>query len=304
MKIRNILYGYQYQNGTIVIHPEEIKVIKRIFNEYLSGQSLLQIADILNDEHIEYMPGVYGWNKSRIKRLIEDERYLGAKSYPPIIDEGTHKTLIQIKSEKNTQKHIDRKSDIFNLGVPTVCPNCNGEMVRRHDACRKAKDWWRCETCRTAINIDNSDLLSRITELLNTVIENPEMIQISDTNTEIKSCTDVMRIQNEINRELEKTEFNKDMLIQNMFKCVSLKYRNIDSNQYISEKLKADFANASPLSVFSMDLFSCTVKTINLSSNGTASIVLMNNQQIGKEQSNDTIRGNATEIRTHNTCTG
>lgn len=293
MKIRNILYGYQYQNGTIVIHPEEIKVIKRIFNEYLSGQSLLQIADRLNDEHIEYMPDVYGWNKSRIKRLIEDERYFGAKGYQPIIDEDTHKTLVQIKSEKNTQKHIDRKSDIFNLGVPVVCPNCNGEMVRRHDSCRKAKDWWRCEICRTAINIDDSNLLSKITELINTVIENPEMIQISDTNTEIKSCTDVMRIQNEISRELEKTEFNKDMLIQNMFKCVSVKYQNIDSQKYISEKLKADFANASLLSAFSIDLFNRTVKAINLSSNGTVSIILMNDQQIGKEQSNDTNSSNA-----------
>lgn len=293
MKIRNILYGYRYQNGTIVIHPEEIKVIKRIFNEYLSGRSLLQIADKLNGEHIEYMPVVYGWNKSRIKRLIEDERYLGAKGYPPIIDEDTHEKLIEIKSAKNTQKHIDRKSDIFNLGVPVVCPNCNGKMVRRHDVCRKAKDWWRCETCRTAINIDDSGLLSRITELLNTVIENPDLIKVSDVQTEINPCADVMRIQNEINRELEKTEFNKDMLIQNMLKCVSVKYRNIDSQKYISEKLKADFANASPLSAFSMDLFSRTVKTINLGINGTVSIVLMNDQQIGKEQSDDTNSGNA-----------
>lgn len=283
MKIRNILYGYQYQNGNVVIHPEETEVIKRIFNEYLSGQSLLQIADRLNDEQIEYMPNVYGWNKSRIKRLIEDERYLGVKGYPPIIDEDTHKTLIQIKSDKNTQKHIDRKSDIFNLGVPVVCPNCNGEMVRRHDACRKTKDWWCCETCRTAINIDDSNLLSKITELINTVIEKPDLIKLSDIKTEINYSTDVMRIQNEISRELEKTEFNKDILIQKMFKCVSVKYGNIDSQKYISEKLKADFADANPLSTFSIDLFNRTVKEINLGNSGSVSIVLLNDQQIGKD---------------------
>lgn len=57
--------------------------------------------------------------------------------------------------------------------------------------------------------------------------------------------------------------------------------------------MQADFANASPLSAFSMDLFNHTVKTINLGSNGTVSIILMNAQQIGKEQSDDANSGNA-----------
>lgn len=94
MKIRNLPYGYQYENGVITINQKETETVKEIFNEYLNGKSLLKIAERLNAEHIEYMPGVYGWNKSRIKRLIEDERYLGVKGYPPIIDEDMHNKLI------------------------------------------------------------------------------------------------------------------------------------------------------------------------------------------------------------------
>lgn len=304
MKIRNIPYGYQYQNGIVTVSPEETKIVKDIFNEYLSGKSLLKIADRLNDEHIEYMPNVYGWNKSRIKRLIEDERYLGAKGYPPIIDEDIHKTLMLIKSEKNTQKSTDRKADIFNLGVPILCSKCKGKMFRHHNPYRKPKVSWHCETCRMVANMDDSDLLKAITELLNTIIANPDLIKVSDIKTIINPCTDVMRIQNEINREFEKAEFDKDILIQNMIKCVSTKYRNIDSQKYISEKLKADFANASPLINFSMDLFNRTVKAIKLSTDGTVSIILMNEQLIGKEQSDDTNSHNASENCTHNTCTG
>ena len=56
--------------------------------------------------------------ESRIKRIIEDERYLGTSSHPPIIDEDMHKTLMLINRKRIRQKHIDRKSDIFNpLGV-------------------------------------------------------------------------------------------------------------------------------------------------------------------------------------------
>ena len=293
MKIRNIPYGYQYKNGSIAIHEKETETVKRIFTEYLNGLSLLKIAEQLNNEQIEYMLGVCGWNKSRIKRIIEDERYLGTNGYPPIIDDDTHKTLMQIKSEKNTQKGTDRKADIFNLGVPILCPKCGSKMCRRHDSKRKCQDWWLCQNnnCKNIISISDNDLIYGITECLNTVISNSDIIE-TVTDADKEPSLDVYRLENEIGRVLDSHSFNKNTLRKKMLECISLKYRNIDSQKYISEKLKADFANASPLSAFSMDLFSRTVKAINLSHNGIVSIVLMNDQEIGKEQSDDTNSGN------------
>lgn len=93
MKKRNILFGYQYQDGMITTHPQEVAVIKRIFSEYQNGMSLLDIANRLNAEEVEYQPGVIGWNKSRIMRLIEDERYTGKDSFPAVIDEKTHQAV-------------------------------------------------------------------------------------------------------------------------------------------------------------------------------------------------------------------
>lgn len=304
MKIRNLPYGYQYENGIITINQKETEAVKEIFNEYLGGKSLLKIAERLNAEHIEYMPGVYGWNKSRIKRLIEDERYLGVKGYPPIIDEYMHNKLIQIKAEKNTQKNTDRKSDIFNLGVPVLCPKCKDKMFRHHNPRRNPRASWYCENCKTAINIDDSDLLKRITELLNTVVTHSDIIQISDTKTTIEPCTDIMRLENEIHRELENIHFDKNTVVKKMFECVSLKYKDIDSKKYISKRLKADFANASPLSAFSMDLFNRTVKAIKFSTDGEVNIILINGQKIGKEQSDDANSNNSAENSTCDSCTG
>lgn len=293
MKIRNIPYGYQFKNGNIAIQEKETETVKRIFMEYLNGLSLLKIAEQLNNEQIEYMPGVCGWNKSRIKRIIENERYLGTNGYPPIIDDNTHKTLMQIKSEKNTQKGTDRKADIFNLGVPILCPKCGSKMCRRHDSKRKCQDWWLCQNnnCKNIISISDNDLIYGITECLNTVINNPEVITNNSDTSQLN--LDVLRLESEISRMLDNSGVDKNTLRKKMLECVSLKYRNIDSQKYISEKLKADFANASPLSAFSMDLFSRTVKAINLSRNGIVSIVLMNDQEIGKEQSDDTNSGNS-----------
>lgn len=74
MKIRNIPFGYQMENGIITLHPAESEAVKNIFTAYLNGQSLLQIANSLNERSIEYMPGVTGWNKARLKRIIDDSR--------------------------------------------------------------------------------------------------------------------------------------------------------------------------------------------------------------------------------------
>lgn len=305
MKIRNIPYGYQYKNGSIAIHEKETETIKQIFTEYLNGLSLLKIAEQLNNEHIEYMPGVCGWNKSRIKRIVEDERYLGTNGYPPIIDEDTHKTLMLIKSEKNTQKHIDRKSDIFNLGVPILCPKCGSKMCRRHDSNRKCPDWWLCQNdnCKKTIGISDNDLIYGITECLNTIISNPDIIE-TVTDADKEPSLDVRRLENEIGRMLESHGFDKSSLRKKMLECVSLKYGNIDSQKYISKRLKADFANASPLINFSMDLFNRTVKTIKFSTDGAVSIILINDQQIGKEQSSNANSSNTTEISTCDSCTG
>ena len=133
MKNRTLPYGYQCCNGITVPQPQESEIVKRICESYLNGQSLLTIATWLNEEQIEYMPGVIGWNKARLKRIIEDERYLGKEPYPAILAEETYTAMQQIKEKRNTQKDTDRKTDIFQIAVPVKCPNCGKRLIRRHD---------------------------------------------------------------------------------------------------------------------------------------------------------------------------
>ena len=107
MKNRTLPYGYRCDNGIIVLHPQESEIVKRICKAYLDGQSLLTIATWLNEEQIEYMPEIIGWNKARLKRIIEDKRYLGKEPYPMILDEETHIAMQQTKHTRNTQKNTD-----------------------------------------------------------------------------------------------------------------------------------------------------------------------------------------------------
>ena len=146
--------------------------------------------------------------------------------------------------------------------------------------------------CKNIISISDDDLIYGITECLNTVINKPDIIE-TVTDVDKEPSLDVYRLENEISRMLDSHCFDKSSLRKKMLERVSLKYKDIDSQKYISKRLKADFANASPLSAFSMDLFNRTVKAIKLSDDGAANIILINEQQIGKEQSGNANSGNA-----------
>ncbi len=285
MKKRNVPFGYQYQNGLITTHPQEVAVLHRVFSEYQNGLSLLEIANRLNAENVEYQPGVTGWNKSRIMRLIEDERYTGRDSFPAIIDEETHRAIVELKAQKNTQHSTDRNHEIFHIDVPVICPVCGSEMSRRHDSrFKKCQQRWICSNadCRTMIHKADSDLLDDITVLLNRVIVNPGFVQIpAEPGHELSM--QVLKAENEIARTLDTLDYDKNTLRKKMLECVSLRYADIDSTPYIAHKLKAVFANAEPLSTFSLPLFKSAVQAVHLEKDGAVTLTLINNQTIRKD---------------------
>ena len=302
MKKRNIPFGYQYQNGVITAHPQEVTVLNRIFSEYQNGMSLLDIADRLNAENVEYQPGVTGWNKSRIMRLIEDVRYTGKGDFPAIIDEDTHQAMIEIKAHKNTQHSTDRNHEIFHIDVPVICPTCGGEMVRRHDSrFKKCQQRWVCSNagCRTVIHKADSDLLDNITVLLNRVIVNPGLVQIpAEPGHELS--VQVLKAENEIARTLDTIDYDKNAMRKRMLECASLKYADINSTPYIANRLKAVLADAEPLSAFSLPLFKRTVQAIRLEKDGTVAITFVNNQTIRKDDENATDSNYTTESSAEN----
>lgn len=161
-------------------------------------------------------------------------------------------------------------------------------MRRRHDSrLKNGIQRWTCQNtdCRKLIAKADEELLDEITNLLNIVIANPDMIRIQ-TATDQEPSIEVRRLDNEINRTLEGFDFDKDDLRKKMLRCVSLKYQEIVPEAYTTKRLRADFADANLLSAFSDNLFARTIKAIRLSENGAVSIILINDQQIGKEQIN------------------
>lgn len=210
MKKRNIPFGYQWENGIITAHPAKSKIVIEIFAAYIAGRSLLQIAEALNKNSIEYLPGVIGWNKARLKRMIEDARYLGTESFPAIVEQTAFDKAQVIKFDRNTQKDIDRMAKIRTLPVPVCCEACGVPMRRLHDSRTSHQEKWVCQSCGTAIKITDTDLLSAITDRLNELIADPEQVHYTPAVSE--PPLELLRLKNEIGRMLDGTMIDKELL--------------------------------------------------------------------------------------------
>lgn len=145
MKNRRFPYGYEMRDGEIVICQTEAEIVRTIFRDYVDGKGLKDIAEKLTALKVEYLPGESNWNKSRIKRMIEDKRYLGDSTYPQILQESVLQEANVIKSNRcttdNCVVHSENKEVIYTVR----CAECGDRLIHRTDNSRKDTESWYCK---------------------------------------------------------------------------------------------------------------------------------------------------------------
>lgn len=296
MKTRNIPFGYRMENGKIVLHTTESQAVKDIFSDYLGGQSLLKIAQSLNERQVEYLPGTTGWNKARLKRIIEDKRYIGG-SYPSIIEQSIYDKAQAVRASRNTQKSLDRTADIFRLQLPVLCEKCGEPMQRRHDSRTTFGEKWVCKSCGEVIKISDDVFLSAITECINYLIAKPNILQGDPTPTE--PPVEVIRLKNEIGQMLDSPAIEKEPLKNRIFEYASLVYETLDTTQRITEMIRATLQRTRSLSYYDGELTMKIASAITLHADKTVSLTLKNGQRIRKEKNDATDSTHIAKESTH-----
>lgn len=288
MKNRRFPYGYEMQCGKIHICKAESNILAEIFDSYINGSNLKEISDNLTGRKVEYLPDERCWNKSRIKRIIEDRRYLGDEKYPQLIQEEIFNKANSIKQIRRTTKNYVVTAENKPVVYLTRCAECGVPLYHITDTRYAESESWCCKTdkCRLNIRLTISELLKDIADLLNKVITNQELIQYSEDEASSEPSIEIMHINNDIERLLEQPDFDKDKLQNLILECAEKKYSYDKSTRHITDRLKADFEKSSPLSVFSMDLFEKTVSAVLIDKRGSVSIKLKNGNIIGKENQN------------------
>ena len=205
-KNRIIPFGYCMKNGEIITESKELYAVVTIFNEYLKGKSLSEIAALMEVPYSENS----SWNKNMVKRIIENDRYLGTEKYPQIIDKETFKLANEKRVRKATVS-IGQTEEVKLLKQITFCKECGQKLTRTKE------NLWDCrrpECYRFDHLLTDQMILSAVLNVFNTVIANPTLINSDCTVSTYSPNAKVRFQQNEINRmtEFEKYSFVSPMI--------------------------------------------------------------------------------------------
>ncbi|MBU4418551.1 MAG: recombinase family protein, partial [Candidatus Omnitrophica bacterium] len=95
----------KYDGKVHKINSEEAEIVRKIFQEFINGNSIHKIAAKLNEDKIptkKHMNG--GWNVSTVARILKAEKYIGTwdwRKYKNVRDPMTGKKRVVRRSAKD-----------------------------------------------------------------------------------------------------------------------------------------------------------------------------------------------------------
>lgn len=157
--LKGVAYGYRKtKDGEIVIEPDEAAIVRMIFKMYQYGIPMTDILDELTFIQAPSARGKQTWNKTALKYLLENEKYIGdmrlqkwvsvdhishrsvrndstvipvynvRNHHVPIIDRHTYQQVQRIMELKSPHGEYSRYP-YFDTNI--VCPLCGKKMIPR-----------------------------------------------------------------------------------------------------------------------------------------------------------------------------
>ena len=279
---RVIPFGYCMKNGERTTNPKEVYAVSTIFREYLNGSSLLQIAKLMESEKIRYTEDSDRWNKNMVKRIIENEKYLGTDKYPQIIDEDIFKRANEKRVQKATTLNLVC-DDLQGIRKVTYCLECGEKLFRKTNG--KGREYWNCgnpDCFKYEYRLTDQMIIGAVLTVLNTAIANPSLLEYGGEISVYSPTVDVIRQQNEINRMTDSAQIDFDRVKAEIFRLAELKYDCCtynDSPQKTAE-IKALLENHEQLNTLDIGLFKSCVNRILISHFCTIEVELINGTRI------------------------
>lgn len=222
MPNRMYSYGYGFKNGELIIIENEANIVKRIFKEYINGNSLKNIARELSNDKIVFYLDSYDWNKSKVCRIIGNDKYIGGDGYPQIIDDEEFAYAVSIKNGKSAKKQ-HQSNDIEFLKNNVVCSQCGTNM--RRISKWKTREKWMCKNgCKNDFYISDAVILQGINTIVYKIIENPEIFKTIVENNKYEPTKQIIRETNEINRILNEGSISFNVGKKIILNLASLKF--------------------------------------------------------------------------------
>ncbi len=206
MEIRMVSYGYEIKDGKLEIIEEEAKIVREIFQKYARGESLKTIADDLTEKKIIYFKNSYQWNKNLIKRILENQKYIGENDYPPILTLKEYEKTQLIKKDKEFKKK-ELSEEIQFLKKIVKCQDCGNLCYRNVN-----KKWLCKNKCNDKNSITDSVLITSILKGSKQIIENSKNLNSRQLQKHFYEGIETLQYLKEIYRRIDEQEMNNRLI--------------------------------------------------------------------------------------------
>lgn len=263
-KNRTIPFGYVMCKGEIMPDPVGSQAVREIFTAYLKGSSLSEIAGHMSILKISYNGFTFDWNKNMIKRILENEKYLGSGEYDALIDKNVFIGANNKKKTKATTLNEIPK-ELQGIRSLTYCAECSHKLSRQGG--NRHSKRWDClnpECSKFGYRLTDNMIIGTVLNTLNSAIANSDLLDTENEVSTYNPSLDVKRQQNEINRLLELRNIDFDTSKEEIFKLAKLKY---DCCGYSDKPKKTTYlkellVNKQQLNTLDIDLLKSCVSRI------------------------------------------
>ena len=243
-------FGYRLKDGkNLEIVEDEAKLIRQIFNLYLSGVSMDEIAEIISRTSAYTRAGRIEWNHMGINYILQNEKYIGdalcqktlaTDTFPftkkrnkgekdQYYIDATHPAIISKDTFDRVQKllafrsqTIDGPYKTYPLTKKMVCGQCGSTFVRK--ASRSGYVSWACykhnrnaSACPTGRIAENDiyDVFVRMYKKLKlheAIVLKPALNQLKDLSEAIQRGNPAMIAINRAIAEASEQSYNVSVL--------------------------------------------------------------------------------------------
>ena len=281
-KNRYIPFGYTMKDGRVIIDNAEADVIRGIYEQYVSGATLAEIADKMTEQGVPYSEKCTAWGKARVARIIENTKYLGNDEYGRIVDESLFYRAEAVKASRQSFIPPDLNDSMLLIRKRLRCALCGSRMSRKANRRFRYGVEWTCANseCGAKVGISDEELVWRVACILRRIRKDLSLLDNSITEKE-----DDLRCKESRARfraELEGGTVDEDKLFGMITEIAQERYEKLDSTIFRKTvEIKSAVRQTDENDGFDSELFEAVVSRV-LILNGGLEIITKNNIHIGE----------------------
>lgn len=289
MELRTVLYGYEKHQFEYSIVDSEAAIVRRIFEEYLSGRTLLQIGNTLSEEKIAYYKDRTTWSKQAVRRILENVHYIGDEEYPALIDCKTFDKAKELRLGKGGDREQDSE-EIHYLKYHTRCMQCGGRCTRRNNYSGNRERWLCVNGCKMARYIDDNIFFGELISTVNAVIAKPELLIIPHREDMLyKPTIQVQRDERTLNGILSQEELNFQVVKKAFFDllCEQFDCCEMDKSESVTEVLIEYLKGRERISTIDISFLKVILSEIQIDAKGKTALRFVNDAVVLSERGNE-----------------